>query len=274
MNEPENFQGLERFDKVDATGEQAMFFAFLDRIEEIKDVVRRRQLSYELLQLTPGQNTLDVGCGLGTATRDLAVRVAPHGRSVGIDMSEAMVVEAQHRADALGIAAKFERAGAEALPLPAGSIHAYRAERLYQHLPDPGKALAEARRVLAPGGRILLIDQDWDMTLLDADDLSISRDVHRAFSGSFVQGAIGRRFRSLLLDAGFRGVEIRAETVTSSMSGDYGFIVDIIEKSARAAAVDGARLDVWVADQRKRIAEDRFFMAMTHFIASATQPGL
>jgi ubiquinone/menaquinone biosynthesis C-methylase UbiE len=272
MAKVEPFHGLERFDKVDATGEQAMFFAFLDRVEGLPDVARRRQRSYDLLRPAPGQHIVDVGCGLGTAARDLAARVVPDGRSTGIDLSAAMVAEAQRRADALGIAVKFEQGSAEALPVAAGSVHAYRAERLYQHLPNVPAALSEARRVLAPGGRIVLIDQDWDAAILDADDLATSREIHRAFCDSLVQGTIGRRFRRLMLDAGFVEVEVQADTVTNALGEEYGFVVDLLDKTARAARVDGKRLDAWVADQRGRIANDRFFMAMTHFMASATQP--
>jgi ubiquinone/menaquinone biosynthesis C-methylase UbiE len=272
MTEVEQFRGLERFDKVDATTEQGMFFAFLDRVETLPDVVRRRQRSYDLLRLKPGQHTVDVGCGLGTAVRDIAARVAPEGRAMGVDLSVAMIAEARRRVAASGVAASFEEASVEALPLRSGSVQAYRAERLYQHVPNIPLALSEARRVLAPGGRIVLIDQDWDVAVLDADDLAISREVHRAFCDSLVQGTVGRRFRQLLLDAGFVEVEVQAETVTSASAKEYGFVVDLLDKTARAAGVDGKRLDAWVTDQHRRLASDRFFMVMTHFIASATQP--
>lgn len=272
MSNVEQFRGLERFDKVDATREQGMFFAFLDRVELLPDVVRRRQRSYDLLRLEPGQHAVDIGCGLGTAVRDIAARVAPEGRAIGIDLSAAMIAEARRRADASRVTATFEEASVEALPLRNGSVQAYRAERLYQHVPNVPLALSEARRVLAPGGRIVLIDQDWDVAVLDADDLAIGREIHRAFCDSLVQGTIGRRFRQLLLDAGFVEVEVQAETVTNAVAEEYGFVVDLLDKTARAAGVDGNRLDAWVADQHRRLASDRFFMVMTHFIATATQP--
>jgi ubiquinone/menaquinone biosynthesis C-methylase UbiE len=266
------FGGLERFDNVDATGEQAMFFAFLDRVEVLPDVVRRRQRSYDLLRLQSGQRAVDVGCGLGTATRDIAARIAPEGQAIGIDLSAAMIAEARRRAAALGVAATFQEASVDALPVGTGTIQAYRAERLYQHLPNVAVALAEARRVLAAGGRIVLIDQDWDVAVLDADDLEISREIHRAFCNSLVQGTIGRRFRCLLLDAGFVEVQVQAETVTSANAEEYGFVVNLLDKAARASGVDAKRLDAWVLDQTGRVSSDRFFMVMTHFIASATQP--
>jgi ubiquinone/menaquinone biosynthesis C-methylase UbiE len=272
MTDAGRIGGLERFDNVDATGEQAMFFAFLDRVEVLPDVVLRRQRSYDLLRLQPGQNAIDVGCGLGTATRDISARVSPTGQAIGVDLSAAMIAEARRRTAALGIAVTFEQASVEALPIGPRSVHAYRAERLYQHVPNVPIALAEARRVLAPGGRVVLIDQDWDVAVLDADDLVISREIHRAFCDSLVQGTIGRRFRRLLLDAGFVEVEVQAETVTNANAAEYGFVVNLLEKTARAAGIDGKRLDAWVVDQNRRLTGDRFFMVMTHFVANATQP--
>ena len=64
-----------------------------------------------------------------------------------------------------------------------------------------------------------------------------------------------------------------ATAMTAVFNADeYGFMVDLLDKTARASGVDGKRLDGWVLDQARRIAGDRFFMVMTHFVASATQP--
>ncbi len=68
----DSYAGLQRFDNVDATGDEAMFVGFLERIEQLPDVVARRRRSYELLALRPGDLVADVGCGLGTAARELA----------------------------------------------------------------------------------------------------------------------------------------------------------------------------------------------------------
>jgi len=266
------YDRLQRFDDVDATGEEAMFFAFLDRIEGLTDVVRRRERSYELLALRPGITAVDVGCGVGTAARDLEKRLEPGGSAHGIDLSAAMIAEAKRRGTRAGLACHFHCASAEQLPFEAGSVHAYRAERLYQHLTNPQAVLGEAFRVLAPGGRIVLIDQDWDLAILDSVNLEIARMVQRAFSNSLVNGTIGRQFRRLLLDAGFGEVSIEADTVAVSDAHQYGFVVDIMKRAALGGGVDSALVESWSADQHQRIEQDRFFMSMTHFLASATRP--
>ncbi len=143
----DDYSRLQRFDDVDATGDEAMFVGFLERIEQLPDVVARRRRSYELLALQPHDRVADVGCGLGTAARELAALGA---RVIGLDASEAMVAEARRRSDAGSV--EFAIADVSALPLEDAALAGYRAERLYQHLADPGAALAEAWRVLAPDG--------------------------------------------------------------------------------------------------------------------------
>jgi hypothetical protein len=127
----------------------------------------------------------------------------------------------------------------------------------------------EAHRCLARGGRIVLVDQDWDAFLLDAGDVANSRDVHWAFTDSLVGGTVGRQFRRLLIQAGFAHVRVEVDAVASDDAVAYGFIVDVLDRTARAAGLEPTKVDAWSADQRKRLADGRFFMLMTHFVASA-----
>ena len=272
MTQTQRFDDLERFDEVDRTGQEAKFMAFLAKVDELPDVRARRHATYSLLGLEPGMTVVDVGCGIGTAAIEMAGRVSPRGKAKGIDLSEAMIAEARRRAAASGSAVEFTAGSALALPLPAAAVDGYRAERLYQHLADIPAALAEAKRVLRPGGKIVLVDQDWECAFLDADDVNAGREIHRAFTDSLVQGCVGRQFHRMLRRAGFDDVKVHADTVTSTAPGEYGFVVEIVGSSARAHGVQGERVDAWLADQRRRMEAGEFFLAMTHFIACATRP--
>ena len=128
----DEYAGLERFADVDATGEEAMFVGFLEQVEQLPDIVVRRHRSYELLALVEDERVADVGCGLGTAVRELAALGA---RAIGFDVSEAMLSEAVGVQS--GVAVEYALADAVDLPLEDGALAGYRAERVYQHLADP-----------------------------------------------------------------------------------------------------------------------------------------
>jgi ubiquinone/menaquinone biosynthesis C-methylase UbiE len=261
----DDYAGLERFADIDSTGEEAMFVGFLERVEQLPDVVARRCRSYELLELRDGGRVADVGCGLGTAARELAARGAS---VIGFDVSAAMLAEARQRSD--GAEVEYALADATDLPLEDGALEGYRAERVYQHLADPAAALAEARRVLAPERRIVLVDQDWDGLLIDGEPKEVTRAIIQGHADSFRNPWIGRSYQRLLLEAGFGGVTVHAEEVPITTTP----LADIVPKLAADAAVEAGAIEPdealrWLADQRARLEQGTFFASMTHFIAVA-----
>lgn len=96
-----------------------------------------------------GRSVLDVGCGTGSLTAELAVRGA---RAVGVDPSREMLAEARQR---LGPAVDLTLGRAEALPFDDGRFERL-VLRLVVHLVDCGRALSELARVLAPAGRAVI----------------------------------------------------------------------------------------------------------------------
>lgn len=108
---------------------------------------------YLIDDLAPGLDVLDVGCGPGTITVDLARRVSPGGRAVGVDTSYDVLMKASELAamsDTDNVI--FEPADAIDLPFATGSFDIVHAHQVLQHLPDPVGALREMTRVLRPGG--------------------------------------------------------------------------------------------------------------------------
>ncbi|WP_181783451.1 methyltransferase domain-containing protein [Pseudonocardia pini] len=106
--------------------------------------------------LRPGLDLLDVGCGPGTVTHDLASRVAP-GRVRGVDVVEAPLVEAR----AQGGGVEFAVDDVYRLSDPDDSWDVVHAHQVLQHLSDPVAALREMRRVTRPGGVVAARDADY-----------------------------------------------------------------------------------------------------------------
>lgn len=116
---------------------------------------------YLLPHLRPGQRLLDVGCGPGTITLDLAAIVAP-GEVIGLDAAADVVATAEASRRERGVeGVRFAVGDAYALDLPDASVDVVHAHQVLQHLRDPVAALAEWRRVLAPGGVLAARDSDY-----------------------------------------------------------------------------------------------------------------
>src|SRR4051794_9411458 len=116
---------------------------------------------YLLGSLEPGQRLLDVGCGPGTITLDLARRVAP-GPTLGIDAAADVIAQATAAAVEAGThGVTFAVADVYDLDQPDASFDVVHAHQVLQHLTDPVAALRELRRVLRPGGTLAVRDSDY-----------------------------------------------------------------------------------------------------------------
>ncbi len=117
--------------------------------------------AYLLPRLEAGQDLLDVGCGPGTITADLAARVAP-GRVVGIDAAPGVLEAAAEFGRAAGAAnLRFAPGDVYHLGFDDASFDVVHAHQVLQHLTRPVEALGEMRRVLRPGGTLAVRDGDY-----------------------------------------------------------------------------------------------------------------
>jgi SAM-dependent methyltransferase len=111
----------------------------------------------DLAALAPGDRVLDVGCGTGIVARVAAGRTGRGGGTVvGLDANETMLTVARAAAAETAPAIDWRTGDAAALPFPDGAFEAVFCQQALQFLPDPITALAEMRRVVAPGGRVAL----------------------------------------------------------------------------------------------------------------------
>jgi ubiquinone/menaquinone biosynthesis C-methylase UbiE len=117
--------------------------------------------AYLLPHLRPGFDLLDIGCGPGTITVELASRVAP-GRVSGVDSSEFVIAEAVDLLEHAAVTnVDFAVADAYSLSVPDASFDVVHAHQVLQHLTDPVRALTEMRRVCRRGGLVAARDSDY-----------------------------------------------------------------------------------------------------------------
>jgi ubiquinone/menaquinone biosynthesis C-methylase UbiE len=162
--------------------------------------------AYLLPALRPGLDLLDVGCGPGTITVDLAARVAP-GRVLGIDVSPDPLAEARAAAERAGVAVTFEVGDVYALAAADDSFDVVHAHQVLQHLTDPVAALREMARVCRPGGVVAVRDVDYGAFVPFPADDGLDRWLdlyHRVARRNGAEPDAGRRLLAWAHAAGLR----------------------------------------------------------------------
>jgi len=163
--------------------------------------------------LKPDMLVLDVGCGPGSITIDIASRV-PHGRVVGVEKATEPLESARKLAQRTGAAnIVFEEGDALALPFPDGNFDLVHAHQVLKHVQDPVGVLREMRRVARPGGLVAVREFDFDSAAWYPDVPGLQESCivcPRVARMKGVEPNAGRRLVSWALQAGFARDSITA----------------------------------------------------------------
>jgi ArsR family transcriptional regulator len=159
----------------------------------------------------------DLGCGTGHVASALAPFVT---RVIAVDRSGEMLQAARRRLrDLEGV--EVRRGELEALPIDADELDAATLLLVLHHLPDPAAALSEARRVLKPGGRLVIVDM-----------LAHDREEYRQQMGHVWLGFSEDHMRRLLAAAGFDRIRLVALPVNAAAKGPALFVASAIKAHA------------------------------------------
>jgi SAM-dependent methyltransferase len=181
--------------------------------------------AYLIPRLRSGVDLLDVGCGPGSITIDLARRVAP-GRVVGMDASSDAIDEARTAAGAAGVDVELDTGDVYALDHPDASFDVVHAHQVLQHLADPVAALREMRRVCRPDGVIAARDSIYRAFTWYPATPGLDRwlDVYCAVAeANGGEPDAGSHLRTWCLDAGFSTVECSATAWCFADEEDRGW---------------------------------------------------
>ena len=155
--------------------------------------------------LREGETVLDLGSGAGADVLISARRVAPSGRAIGLDMTDEMLDLARANAREAGVEnADFVKGYIEEIPLADDSVDVVISNCVINLAADKRRVLAEAARVLRPGGRFAVSD-----VIADPDMDEVTKEDMRQWTGCIAGALTEAEFHRALSDAGLGEIEVQ-----------------------------------------------------------------
>ena len=243
-------------------------------LEERAQAVDQLQVNGALVEaLAPvaGEHILEVGCGSGVLCRQIAPGVVPRGKITGVDISPEFLKIAQGYAASADLPGRIQwGAGqAEILPFQDASFDGVFAARLLLHISDPQPVLNELVRVVRPGGRVVVMDWDFDTVALDHSDRELSRRlIHWRCDHHGGNNWSGRQLWGRMAATGL--VNVKVAPVVSVARRENDSLTLSLFKAAQVARDGGAiatdEYDAWVGELRSSLATGCFFASIVYFI--------
>jgi arsenite methyltransferase len=178
--------------------------------------------------LHEGETVLDLGSGGGIDVLLSARRVGPQGKAYGLDMTDEMLALARENASKAGVAnVEFLKGEMEDIPLPEASVDVIISNCVVNLSPDKDAVLAEAFRVLRPGGRLAIAD-----IVTRADLPAVVRESMAAWTGCIAGALAEDDYQAKLASAGFEDVQIETFREYTAAVAENGGLGDKVRELA------------------------------------------
>jgi ubiquinone/menaquinone biosynthesis C-methylase UbiE len=232
-----------------------------ERLRVLGRVMRPTTLPLlERAGVTAGMRCLDVGCGGGDVTFDLASLVGPTGLAVGLDVDDAKIALARADAEQVAVSNVEFRAGDLTDGLGADEYDIVYARFVLTHLRDPVGAVAAMRRALRPGGRLVVEDIDFRGSFCEPENAAFQR-YNQIYEESARRNGgdpwIALRVPRMVVDAGF--IHVQPNVVQAAdLSGESKVMPALTLESIKATALRHA---VSTEEEIDRIVDELYGLA-------------
>ena len=238
------------------------------------DVTYRRRKAFDALHLSEGDTVVDIGCGNGLLTEEIARAVGKTGRVVGVDPSEDMRELASARCAAYP-STDIKGGLADALPVRDGEADKAVAIQVLEYLPDIPSAIQEANRVLRVGGRFVAVDTGCHTLDWFSEDEDRMQRVLAAWDHHYTEARVAALWQKLTRDAGFGAIEVEPFTFCDVTLRPDGIAFMLMHLMSRYAVEIGhmteAETTAWFDEQVELARLGRFFFSLTYYRMSAVK---
>jgi arsenite methyltransferase len=238
------------------------------------DVAEQRQRVLSYLKLQPAERVVDIGSGPGFLAAEIGAQVGPTGRVSGLDTSENMITLARARCSAQPWI-EFRAGNALSLPLSDGEFDAAVCTQVYEYVADMATALREAHRILRAGGRLLVLDTDWQSIVWHSKDPARMQRVLRDWDHHLADPHLPQTLEPKLRQAGFR---VHSRAVIPLLNVDYApatyshGMIDIIRAFVAARGVISKdEASAWAEELRELGRRGEYFFSLNRYLFLAAK---
>lgn len=265
-------QGLTGFTQIDQTDNPEFFVNCLDHLSQMQSLQAYKNKTFNLLKVKQGDQILDVGCGTGEDVRNLATLVGNTGLSVGVDSSQIMLEKARERSkDLLNLSVEYHLGDAQNLNFPDETFNGCRAERIFQYLAAPEKALAEMIRVTKPKGIIVIGEPDWGTLAINAPERNLTRRILNAGCDVLANGWIGRQLYALFNQCDLTNITLNADAflfTNYTIANQIFNFSEAVETAQKTGAISVDEASIWLNSLQELEQSGTFLSAITGFTVS------
>ncbi|HEY6597931.1 MAG TPA: methyltransferase domain-containing protein [Pseudomonadales bacterium] len=222
--------------------------------------------------IASGQRVVDLGCGPGFLSLAVAEIVGATGAVHGMDINERFVADGTRRARERGLGhATFHHVAGAALPLDTASMDVVVAKNVLEYVPDLNATLAEAVRVLAPGGRLHAIDSDWGFVIVEPWGKATVDRFFAAAAPAFREPYIGRKLPAAFHAAGLSDIEVRIVPIVDRSGAMLSVLRNMRSYIRTFATLPDAEVDELLAAAERGVGNATYMACLPQFLVTGTR---
>jgi ubiquinone/menaquinone biosynthesis C-methylase UbiE len=269
-----NKNGVGQFTDVDEDPDPRWFIDFMDIANSRPEYISINQSLVKAMSsnIAP-KRILDLGSGTGDDTRQLFSVLKNVEEIVGVDRSAMMVNEARRRCEGMSLPITFRQEDGSHLNFPDSYFDAARAKLVLMHVEDINTTLKELIRVVRAGGRIAIFDFDFDTTIVDHPNVSVTRKILERFSDRVKNNWSGRQLLSRFTSNHMNDINVEPFSLL--------FPFQFFKRTflSRSLGIQPTKTPFELKDEEewwnvleKNDLEGTFFASITGFVGSCSKP--
>jgi len=246
----------------------------LETLYMTADVVAQRSETLRMLSLAKGNSVIDIGSGPGFLCESIADIVGASGRVLGIDLSDDLVERSSERNRRSWVS--YRVGDAAHIDEPDASFDVATCTQVAEYVPEVDTAIAEAFRVLKPGGHALYIATDWNAVIWHSDAPARMTAVMKAWEAHCAHPRLPRTLAGRLSDAGFT---LDAATVFPILNFRWdddtyskGIARTIGQFVSKRGGMSDGEVAAWAAEFPRLSSQGRYFFFSGRFIFKVSKP--